>query len=284
MRVLSLFTLLILLSFPANAQDSSGVKRYLLVSEANTLHFSGVELYDGYLSPLYYNGISVRYENDRQRLFSPGNRNVSMQSKINITGAITRNPSYTALMSYLHFNYAWGSYYHFRFSEKIQLLVGGLVDAGIGAKLLSRNVNNPFNIDFSMNINAGCILQCKIPSRKRENLLLQIGFHIPLIGFMFVPGFGASYYEIGILGDFSDCWHFSSFHNKFGLTQSYTIDIPFKKSTWRFGLSSQILKYKANDMFFKKKDFALVIGWRRELYSFKGYKRTAPANFIDIQP
>lgn len=274
--IISLFPFL-----PLVAQQEIPGKEYGLISVNNTFYLGGMQLLDSYLSPLEYRGMSLRFENNRKRFFSTENTNLSMQSRINVTIGMARNPARSAMMNYLAFNYGWGMYYHIRPVANLQILAGGIADLDLGGKMVARNVNNPANADLAGNINASCIIQYSIPTRKR-NLLLQAMIQVPLLGVMFVPEQGASYYEMFSLGALRNTAHFTFFHNKYGINQSYSIEIPFSKSTLRLGFSSQFIKYTANNLVFKKLDYAFMIGWKQEIISFAGRNKKAPAGFVSV--
>lgn len=271
--------ILLLCAIHVRAQVYPEGGKSTLVTAVNSFRFSRVRLLDTYLSPLYYKGLGITYENDRRRFFSPENDRLSMQSRVTLKAAVTFNPSRNSTISCLAANYAWGMHYHLRPARNLQLLIGGIADMDIGGKFLGRNVNRPANLDFATGLHLSFLLQYKIPAPKRD-LILQVSFIIPVMGFMFVPEMGASYYEILSLGNFKNSGHFTSFHNRYGISQTYTIDIPFRKSVWRFGFSSQYLKYGANHLIFKRRDVGILIGWKRDLAAFSGRKSLPPANFI----
>jgi len=82
------------------------------------------------------------------------------------------------------------------------------------------------------------------------------------------------------LGNHSNISHFSSVFNKRGVNPKLTVDVPFARTTWRFGLAYQALKYKANDMVFERNTFSFMVGTTFDAISFGGRKKHAPHNFI----
>lgn len=254
-------------------------KKYLLTTHTTTFGLSTLSFLDPYLSPLTYSGFGMRYEHESRRFLSPENIKVSMQSNLNIETGIALNPPVTSSMAYLGANYSWGMHYHFRPVKGLHILVGGLWDVDFGVKEVPRNINNPVNIDMATNLSISGIAMYDVPLHKRT-LRLQLSLQTPVLGCMFVPGGGASYYEIFSLGNLTDAFHFSSLHNKRGLHSTFTVDVPFNRSVWRFGLNMQGLKYMANDMVFEKNEFSLLIGTTFDVATFTGRKNKAPKNFI----
>ena len=278
-KKIALFCALLLICVASKAEDTLRERKRSMVSESNTIHLLGIRLIDTYLSPLLYKGIAIRYENDRLRYFTPRNDRLSQQSKVALILGTTTNPTSTASIIYIALNYGWGMHYHFRPGKNLQLLLGGMQDVDIGVKYLARNSNNPVNIDLATNLNLSFILQYKIPAKKRD-FLLQASIKIPIMGCMFVPEQGASYYEMFYLGNRENTAHFTFWHNKYGISQLYTFDIPARKSVWRLGITANFLKYEANNQVFKKNDFGFVVGWKHHIYSFAGRKNLPPPDFV----
>ncbi len=277
-----IFILFILYCSKLTAYADTIVQKQALINATNTIFISKTQIIDSYLSPLTYNGINIKYENNREHLFSPYYTNLSWQSKTTVNASYTLNPTNTASMLHAGANYAWGIHYHFRPVKNLQILVGGFQDINAGVKAIVRNVNNFLSADFSSTLYLSASIRYTIPTRKR-NLLLRADFQTPVIGVMFVPEEGASYYEIFDLGIMENTIHFSSFHNKYGISQTYTIDVPFKRSTWRFGFNYQLTKYTANNLVFKYENIGLIVGWVHQLYSFSGRKNIPPANFVSTR-
>jgi hypothetical protein len=262
------------------AQQSDGEK-FLLTTHNSMYGISGVEMLDPYLSPLKYTGLGMNYRTESARFFSPGNQKLSMQSQLNYSVNLLSNPAGTSVMLFAGVNYGWGVNYHFKVSKQFRILVGGLWDFDFALKEVPRNQNNPFNMDLATNLNLTGLLVYDWPLRKRT-LKLKAIYQTPFLGCMYVPYAGASYYEMFELGDMSNAFHFSSVHNRQGLKQFYTIDVPCRNITWKLGLKMQSLKYKANGLTFTHNETSLVIGTSFDFIKFAGRAKHAPANFIDV--
>jgi hypothetical protein len=158
-------------------------------------------------------------------------------------------------------------------------MTGGSCDIGLGYKDVPRNINNPGNVDLATNFNLTGVAIYDIPLHKRT-LRLQLALETPVIGWMYVPLAGASYYEMFMLGNHSDISHFSSLANRRGINPKLTLDIPFKRSVWRVGVGYQGLQYTANNMVFNRNELSFVIGTTFDKIGFGGRLRKAPANYI----
>jgi len=202
-----------------------------------------------------------------------------MQDKLTLSAGMMLNPAFSSEMLYIGANYGWGVNYHFRLTKGLKILAGGLWDVDFGFKNVPRNINNPINLDMATNLNLTGLLIYDYPTRRRT-LHLQAALQAPIIGYMFVPQGGASYYDMFQLGSLSNAFHFSSLHNKRGLNQTYTVDVPFNHSTWRFGLHFQNLKYKANNLVFAHNETSVIVGTTFDAISFSGKKKVAPQNFM----
>ena len=271
--ILGIFASLIL-----SAQNNVEPK-YLLTTKSCSLGFSMLSFIDPYLSPVVYSGSGLTYVSDSRRYFSKNNDLYSSQSRFRILGGSMLNPTSTSEMIYLGINYGWGANYHFRLNDNLRILTGGLLDVDVAFKDISRNINNPVNLDLATNLNFTGLLLYDIHLKKRT-LQLQVAIQTPIAGYMFVPFGGASYYDMFELGSLTDAFHFSSAYNKRGLDQTYTVNVPFNSITWRLGVRLHNLKYKANELVFKQSGVSFIVGASFDVITFGGRKRTAPANFI----
>ena len=278
MKKILIFTLTIFIYSLVAAQNADE-KKYLLTNKTNTFGISTLGFLDPYLSPLTYNGLGVNYNYQTSRFLSLKNTNISIQTRFNMETGIALNPQITSDMLYIGANYGWGLQYHFAPVHGFRFLAGGLWDLDFGLKDVERNINNPVNLDMSTNLNLTGLAKYDI-SLRHKTLKLQLTLQTPILGYMFVPKAGASYFEMFELGNLTDAFHFSSLYNKRGLNSVFTIDVPFNRTVWRVGIKAFDMRYEANNMVFNRTEFSFLIGTTFDTFNFSGRRNKAPANFI----
>ena len=101
-----------------------------------------------------------------------------------------------------------------------------------------------------------------------------------VLGCMFIPMQNVSYYELFVLNNTNDAFHFSSLHNKRAWFQYFNFDIPFNFNTLRLSLHHDYLKYSANEVVYRKNAITFSVGAVMHLYAFKGKKNKIPTSFI----
>lgn len=269
---------LLIFTIRISAQESK-TKELLLSNKSNTIGIGSILVSDPYLSPLPYEGTILTISTNSLKLLSVVNKNVSTQNRLNIFSGKLLNPAQTSALLYTGANYQFGMYYHLHPIEKLLIMGGSAIDLDLGFKYMPRNVNNPFNLDLSGNVNLAAIAFYNIATRKRL-LKLQLSVQSPLIGCMFVPELGASYYEIFDMGNTDNCFHLSSIHNKRGLKSEFLVHVPFKRTSWHVGFAANLLKYEANNMVYKRNEFSLLIGTSFDMIKFAGRKKKAPSEFL----
>ena len=274
-----LFSLLISLLVTVVSAQNTNEMKYLLTTKTNTIGLSTLSLIDPYLSPLVYTGAGFQFEHESRRFLSVTTTKISIQNKLDFEAGALLNPAQTSSMTYMAMNYSLAMQYHFHPMKGLLLMTGASWDIGLGYKDVPRNINNPGNVDLATNLNLSGVAIYDIPLRRRT-LRLQLAVETPLIGWMYVPLAGASYYEMFMLGNLSGISHFSSVFNKRGINPKLTVDVPFKHSVWRVGIGYQKLQYTANNMVFDKSEMNIIIGTTFDMIGFGGRMRKAPSNFI----
>ncbi|HRZ97687.1 MAG TPA: DUF3316 domain-containing protein [Paludibacter sp.] len=274
-----IFFLFLIFCFQMQAQNSLQ-RQFPLTTVSDLAGISVLNLQDAYLSPLTYSGLGVFVEHREQKLFSPDNTKLSMQTKLNGLIGITVNPKSTASIAYMGAAGSWGAFYHFNnIADDLYLSAGSTLDAGFAVKQNGRNVNNPYNFDLATNINLAAVANYDI-SVFRKLIRLNFEIEAPVLGCMFVPEAGISYYEMFELMNLNNTFHFSSLHNRQGMSLNTAIEIPFKNSTWKFGIGANKLKYTANEMIFEHNELKMFVGWKYNIYRFTGTQNKAPDNFV----
>jgi len=257
-------------------------KKYLLSSMTSQIGWSTLELNDAYLSDLPYYGYGMEVSNTVRRFMSLDNQRISVRNDFDLMAGVAVNMPQTASIAYIGGNVGLGMQAHFNPMKNFQVLVGGELDAELGIKAYSREVNNAGNLDLAANMNLAVTLRYDLPVWK-NHLRLQADFRSPLLGFMFVPVLGESYSEVYYFKNYENLFHLSSLHNKYGLNARYLVQIPLKRSYLNLGIHSEYLKYAANNMVFRRNITSLEIGVSCDLVQFGGSKNRAPARFISSE-
>jgi len=253
----------------------------LLTTNVDKLSISSQNLLDPYLSPLVYSGLGLGYDHSESRYFSTANNSLSIKRNLSFVGGLFLNPTKSASMMYGAVNFDYGLFHHFPSFNGFKIMVGGSWDVDFGYKMIARNINNPVNIDLATNFNISGVAKYDIRLFKRI-VGLHLGAQTPLLGCMFVPRGGASYYEMFDLWNLDNTIHFSSLHNKQGVRADISCTVPFKTFTLNWGVKYKGLKYTANEMVFKRNSVSLFIGTRFDIIKFAGSNKKAPRNFISI--
>lgn len=94
---------------------------------------------------------------------------------------------------------------------------------------------------------------------KRTSYRVNYDMNINLIGMMFVPEYGESYYEISE-GIMRGTVHFASLHNCIRFRQLLSFDMQFKRSAWRIGVEYFYGRQSANQLHFQTEQISLVVG------------------------
>ena len=75
-------------------------------------------------------------------------------------------------------------------------------------------------------------------------MVLRYQVNVPMIGLMFSPHYGQSYYEIFSLGNSSGVIQFTSLHNQPSLRQMLSVDLPIGYTKMRFSYLADLQQSK----------------------------------------
>lgn len=192
----------------------------------------GGSLYDSYLSPLDYSGpsASVGMQNERNARW---NDRVTSLARFDLSGTYASNPGGNGRFydGQLDVGFGWAynwqrRYYH---SRSLTLGFGGMADFSGGGTYSTRNGNNPaqgraaFGIspvlrvryDFlgprglrlhyepkEHKLQPGIFSNCNVGYYASRPWSVQAQLELPLVGVMFSPQYGQSYYELFELGHY----------------------------------------------------------------------------------
>lgn len=259
------------------------IEQNLLLNSVTTQYgWSILNLRDAYLTELPYSGYGLQMGTTTRQFVNPGNQRLSKRSDVSILVGVASNQPASASMTYVGGNMGYGLQAHYRPIRNLQVLLGGEWDADFGLKIYSREVNNAFNMDLATNLNLAVTLRYDL-SVFDNYFRLQADIRSPLAGIMFVPERGISYSEIIDLGSSDNLVHWSSLNNKNGLNMRYLVQIPLKKSILNIGLQTDLLKYAANDMVFKRSSTSIIVGTTFDLLQFGGRRNPVPAPYVSSE-
>lgn len=257
-------------------------KKELLTSITTQIGWSTLELNDAYLTDLPYSGFGMQFNNTTRRFLNTHNNKLSQRTDYTINAGVAMNEPQSASIVYIGGNVGYGMQAHFKPMRNLQVLLGGEVDAELGVKGYSREVNNAGNMDLATNLNLATTIRYDLSIFKRM-IRFQADIQTPLLGLMFVPVRGESYSEIYYLNSYDNLFHLTSLHNKNGLNARYLLQIPVKHSVINIGLHTEFLKYAANNMVFRRNITSIQVGATYDLILFGGRRHPAPAGFISSE-
>lgn len=130
---------------------------------------TSVEVLDEYLSSQLYTGESIfsginvrlgalyqKQENLSWDLYYTGYKRPAWREKFGGDGLESlKNPAGSQVLKYKAYNFGYGTYYHWRFGEKLMLKTGGMFDVyGAQKNTIPDGVNNNINIDAQIMLKA----------------------------------------------------------------------------------------------------------------------------------
>ena len=223
------------------------------------LGYSFVSQSDAYLSPLEYTGFNVHYQNEWHLPYFANMEQMTQLVKFKLNAGRSINSAFSNLMYHATADVAWGAHYHYVLLPDFNWLVGGTCNLAVTGKYVGRNVNNPGSVDCSMNLNFSTGLQYNFRLFKQQ-FRVRYMMQTPLLGCMFVPELGASYYEMFDLFHLKNAFHFSSIHNMNAINENLFLDMRFKRSSWRIGVDRSFASWSANQLRFKRHELVFLLG------------------------
>lgn len=241
--------------------DRSPTARALLFGIGRTHQF------DTYLSPMEYKGIQVSFMLQSERMTHLANRHISFQSTLFGAYTYTENPAETANYMGGRLAYDAGWHYHYSPLPNLGLKGGALIGADLGFLYNNRNGNNPaqgrFSADISLSAGADYTFTLwRLPMR------LTYQADMPMLGLMFCPEFGESYYEISQRGIGHDiiCAHPG---NALCLRQMLKMDFCLRRVTLRIAYLYDVRQSNARSLKYHDNSHSFMLGFVRHFQLLK---------------
>ena len=206
----------------------------------------GTNVLDTYLSAEQFKGFGLSFLATVER-HRPNKRwSTLMEHEANLSFVHDRANSKKELEG--AYNFYWGKLYRWQFfDDRLTLQAGGVVNATLGFIYNTSNSNNPAQARAHLNIMPTGVASYRF-SLFGKPIMARYELNLPLVGIMFSPNYGQSYYEIFSRGNYDHNIVFTSIAT-FQMRQQVSIDIPIKNSTsLRVGYISDIRQAKPNNL------------------------------------
>lgn len=264
-KFLLLLVLLLPGSLHAQRQLPDSARQTRFITRALTYGVGYSNIYDTYLSPQEYNGIDFRIARESMRMTRWADDRLSLQNYLQGDFAYTHNKVDNNNTLYGLVNWNYGLHYHFPLAHNFRLLAGGLADLNGGFVYNLRNSNNPASARAYINLDASVMAIWDVHIR-RFPIRLRYQANLPVMGVMFSPHYGQSYYEIFTLGNASGVVRFTSLHNQPSLRQMLTADFPVGRVKMRLAYVCDLQQADVNGIQSHAYSHAFMIGFVKELY------------------
>lgn len=268
---LCVFILIVLTCLPTRiqAQDSLQATRHVMRSVMIGAGHNNT--FETYLSPLEYEGPEVRFAYETMRMTRLMDGNVSVQNLFQLHASYTENISQTNHTYGGLVNWSYALHYQFRPAKGLKILFGPMLDLNAGVVYNRHNSNNPAQAKAYGGLGASGMLIWKFRIRNYP-MTVRYQANLPLLGAMFSPEFGESYYEIFSLGNGGRNVVFTSLHNNPSLRQLLTLDFSVGNTVMRVGYVCDLQQAKVNNLKSHTYSHDFMIGVVRNLYLFHGKK------------
>lgn len=196
-------------------------------------------LFDEYLSPISYNGFSMRFSSEKQtpvgKIDSDSGYKWYLQNNLKLLPALTVTRSGSSLY-HCQLDARSNLLYKFYKSDKIEFDAGASIALRGGGRLIRQTRNNPGSAELMTDLGITSVLKYNFYLMGRP-VSLRYNGNIAAAGLAFSPEYAQSYYEIFYLGNYENTIKFTSLHNKLHWVQQLNLDIPLKGKQSGFRVS-----------------------------------------------
>ncbi|EJX10233.1 hypothetical protein, secreted [gut metagenome] len=219
---------------------------------------------DTYLSPLTYQGLSLILWHRSERTVRWNPKRITIQGSFGGDLSYLKTPVDNDKAWDGNFTAAVGWYYHWHPTRQLQLAAGGFANLGLGFTYLLKNSNNPAQARAHIDLGCSGIAEQQFRLWNRP-FAARLQMDLPLIGAMFSPNFGQSYYEIFSLGHYDHNICLTHPFNAPTVRWEATLHCSIGKATVTAGYLGDILQSKVNNLKHHAWKHYFVIGYVRRL-------------------
>ena len=213
-----------------------------MVTNAKLIGMGATNLLDTYLSPEKYNGVDLRFISHtvRERKGSDWSRQMVWQGQVAF--ADNRAKEGSEMAGTLNFSY--GMHRQWQLMDgQLRLKAGALLDANVGFLYNTRNGNNPAQARLSLDLSPSVAAAYHFHLWGKP-LMVRYEASAPLMGVMFSPNYGQSYYEIFSLGHTAGIVHLTHPLNCPTGRLLTTLSLPLRRAALHIGYLADVRQSK----------------------------------------
>ena len=237
-------------------------RNMLMAGTANSL--------DTYLSPLTYRGTELRFTSQTVHNRKERNWTHTLTHGLRLARETMRTNDGVRLEGGYDFSYSWQRKIVNRtvgYWGRLMVTAGAGVDATVGFRYHAQNSNNPAQAEAAVCFTPAMAADWRFflvspKSGRRRALGLRYEAAVPLVGMMFSPAFGQSYYEIFSRGNYDHNLCTIWVGNAPSLRQRLLFNFKLLKRHFFIGYEGDYRQARVNDIKYHRYTNAAVLGWQ----------------------
>ena len=237
-------------------------RNMLIIGTANSL--------DTYLSPLTYRGTELRFTSQVVHNRKERNWTHTLTHGLRLARESMRTNDGVRLEGGYDLSCSWQRKIVNRtvgYWGRLMVTAGAGVDATVGFRYNAQNSNNPAQAEAAVCFTPAMAADWRFflvspKSGRRHTLGLRYEAAVPLVGMMFSPAFGQSYYEIFSRGNYDHNLCTIWVGNAPSLRQRLLFNFKLLKRQFFIGYEGDYRQAKVNDIKYHRYTNAAVLGWR----------------------
>ena len=224
---------------------------------------------DTYLSGYDFKGMGLYYSHENFRDARTGKYHWKYQTLFSSTLGYAELGNNTQLAGLA--TYQWSGYHPFSIGKNLKLLAGAQIQLEGGALYNLSNGNNPVSAKLRTALAASGMAIYHFPVLGND-WVVRYQLDIPLVGVMFTPEYGQSYYEIS-LGHLGKIASFTHPLNNPSWRHMLSLDIPLRikdrSTTLRLSYTADLYQSDINHIRCHMYHHAITFGFVRTIFKIK---------------
>lgn len=234
---------LLAFGLPTQGQNDSAK----VITSSRMIGIGGTNILDTYLSAEHFKGFGLSFVATVERKRPHRRWSTIMEHEANFSFVRDRANSRKELEG--AYNFYFGKLYNWSLLDnRLTLQAGGVGNATLGFIYNTSNSNNPAQARAHLNLMPTGIAAYRFTLFNKP-MQVRYELNLPLVGVMFSPNYGQSYYEIFNRGNYDHNVVFTTFVNAPEWRQMLTLDASLSnKWTLRIGYLGNYQQYKVNQL------------------------------------